>query len=125
MLAFMLLFGALALTIEFIRKSRHLKKVNLLVDSALKNETEYFIQFNDKVIVFITDKVRTEAAWSNWNGYREADGKLVLFFDGYLYHNTSFSAAEIGEENLASLKSIVKKALPELEEDFLRRWYQL
>jgi hypothetical protein len=125
MLTLMLLIAIVALTRDFIRKSRHAKKVQVVISSAIGNENEYLIQFNDKTITFITEKVKTEFSWNYWEGYREVNGTLFLFIKGYLYHSTSFSSAEIGSENLESLKTIVKKELPQLEESKLKRWYRL
>lgn len=124
-LTIMFLIALIVLTRDFIRKSRHAKKVQELVNNALGNENEYSIQFNDQTITFITEKVKTELLWNYWEGYREVNGALFLFIKDHLYHSTSFSSAEIGEENFESLKTIIKKELPELEESKLKRWYQL
>jgi hypothetical protein len=121
----MFLIALIILTKDFIRKARHAKKMQALVNSAIQNENDYSIQFNDKTISFITDKVKTELSWNYWEGYREVDGTLFLFIKDHLYHGTSFSSAEIGTENFETLRAIVKNALPELEENKIRNWYQL
>lgn len=124
-LALMYLIGLIVLIVDAIRRSRHLKKVDLLLNNSLSDEATYSIQFTEETITFITDKIRTEVAWSYWEGYREVDGTLFLFTKDHLYHSTSFSSAEIGISNFESLRSIVKERLPELEEISLKKWYQL
>lgn len=121
-LALMYLIALVILIADAVRRSRHLKKINLLVESSLNNEITYAIQFANETITFITEKTKTELTWSFWEGYREVDGTLFLFIKDHLYNSTSFSAAEIGEENFESLRSVVKKNLPELEENSLKKW---
>jgi hypothetical protein len=68
-----------------------------------------------KNITYITNQIKTEIAWSYWEGYTEVDDTLFLFVKNILYSANSFSAAEIGSENLEHLKKIVKAKVPELE----------
>lgn len=124
-LALMYLIALIILIADAIRRSRHLKKISLLAKNSLNNETTYAIQFTNETIIFITEKMKTELTWSYWEGYREVNGTLFLFIKDHLYHSTSFSPAEIGEENFESLSSIVKENLPELEENSLKKWYRL
>lgn len=121
----MFLIALIVLTKDFIRKSQHAKKVQAVVSNAIHNENDYSIQFDDKAIHFITDKVKTELSWNYWEGYREVNGTLFLFIKDYLYHSTSFSAPEIGAENFEDLKKIVQTRLPELSEADLKKWYVL
>lgn len=125
MLSLMFLIALFVLTKDFIRKSQHAKKVQTIVNSAIQNEDNHSIQFNDKTITFITDKAKSEVLWNYWEGYREVDGTLFLFIKDHIYHSTSFSSAEIGSENFELLRVIVKNTLLELEENKLRNWYQL
>jgi len=123
-LALMYVAALIVLIRDAIRRSRHVGKIDRLLKNALDNEISMSIQFTTETITFITDKVKSEIAWTYWNGYREVDGNVFLFIKDGLYNATSFSAAEIGEDNLEALRSIVKGKLPELQEKDLISWYR-
>jgi hypothetical protein len=69
------------------------------------------ISFDAEKLTLITDSYKSEMAWTYYKYYDEDEISIYIIPETSLYHTVSFSTIEIGEENLAKLKEIVKEKL--------------
>jgi hypothetical protein len=111
-----------------------MKKVDNWIHSAIANALESDIKhsfwYDDQKIVFITEKIKSEIAWSYYKYYAE-DTSSVYFFpeNTSLYSGTSFSESEIGNKAIEDLKKMARMHLVELKsqtaERPFRKWRKM
>jgi hypothetical protein len=104
--------------------------IHSTIASALETEIKYSFRYDDQKIVFITEKIRSEIAWSYYKYYAEDTSSVYLFPENAsMYSGTSFSESEIGNKAVEDLKKIARMHLVELKshttERPFRKWWKM
>lgn len=70
------------------------------------------MSFSEEGLIFGSEDFKAEFNWSHYFSYLETPTVILLFAKRATYDFTSFSAYEIGADNLEQLKTIVRGKLP-------------
>ena len=89
------------------------------VKQTLAGGEEYFVSFNEEGITHCASSYKTELKWTYFHHYLESPSAIFLFDKNSPFGFISFTANEIGMENLERLKAIVKQNIPVLNEDIV------
>jgi len=94
-----------------IQKFRNLRKADKYVESLVKQQLNYFIEFDDDKISFLISDEEVSYAWDHYSFYWEYKGSLYILCEEVRLDSFFFSQNEIGEDNYKLLKEKVSRKL--------------
>jgi hypothetical protein len=95
-----------------VRRNSSIEKV---IQSKMNEDRDYVVSFDDDHFFIRSNDFKLELDWNYFKAYLESEKAIFLFPEGSLYDAYSFTENEIGDENLANLRKIVKGKLTQLE----------
>jgi hypothetical protein len=91
------------------------RKIRAIYRASLEEEKQQYLTFDEEKITTTTVDYQSSLNWSYYDAYLEKDTCIFLFHQGATYQVTSYSATEVGAENLERLKQIVRSKLEPLQ----------
>ncbi len=98
-----------------IKISKRNSLLEKLINANFKTNVQYFLEFDDENITYITQDSKTSHKWTYYKGYLEDTSAVFLFNSRWIYSCVFFTSIEIGTDNLERLKEIVKMKIPKLD----------
>lgn len=95
-----------------IRKLRNIRRADRYVDSLVKQQLNYSIEFDDEKISFFINDNGVSFPWGHYNFYWEYKSSLYILCEEIPGNSFIFSKNEIGEDNYKLLKEKISLKLP-------------
>lgn len=102
----------LFISVVLIRKFIDLRRADKYVESLVKQQLNYFIEFDDDKISFFINDEEVSYPWEHYSFYWEYKGSLYILCEEVRLDSFFFSQNEIGEDNYKLLKEKVSRKLP-------------
>ena len=95
-----------------IHKFRNLRRADKYVESLVKQQLDYFIEFDEDKISFFINDSEVSYSWDHYDYYWEYKSSLYILCEEIHLDSFFFSQNEIGEDNYKLLKEKVSRKLP-------------
>ena len=96
------------------KKAARYKWIKKTVEETMLLQGKHFLEFDEEGLKYTTDNYTIHYKWSYYTAYDEDPSTIYLFPEGTIFSCHSFSAVEIGEDQLEQLKTIAKERMLKL-----------
>jgi len=103
---------AVSYLVKLYKRNIWIKKT---VTAILKKNAKNYLLFDEEQLTYSSDDYKSEIKWTYFSAYLEDTISIYIFPQGSVFSCHSFSAFEIGQDNLQQLKQIVRTKLPMLK----------